>query len=73
MGSSGTDSCCGLFTNSEVLPLQSQYIFFLLLFVVKNKVFRSDSDVHDINTRHNYDLHLPIPNLTVFQKGVFNI
>jgi hypothetical protein len=50
MGSSGTDSCCGLFTNSEVLPLQSQF-FILLLFVVKNKEFRSDSDEHDINTK----------------------
>ena len=54
------------------LPLQSQYIFSLLLFVVKNReLFRSDSDVHDINTRQNSDLHLPIANLMVFQKAVF--
>jgi len=31
MGSSSTDFCRGLFKNLEVLPLQFQYIFYLLL------------------------------------------
>ena len=34
-------------------------------------MFRSNSDVHNINTRYNSDLHLPIADLTVFQEGVF--
>jgi hypothetical protein len=37
----------------------------------KNKeLFTSNSYVHNINTRYNTDLHLPIANLTLFQKGV---
>jgi len=51
------DSCHELFKNLEVLPFQSQYIFSLLLFVVKNReLFRSNSDAHNINTRYNSDL-----------------
>jgi hypothetical protein len=64
-----------LFKNLEVLPLQSQYILciyiYILLFVVKNReMFISDSDVHNINTTDNSDLHLPIANLTVFKNRV---
>jgi hypothetical protein len=29
------------------------------------------SDVHSFNTRSNHDLHIPVANLTVFQKGVW--
>jgi hypothetical protein len=72
MGSSSRDSCWELFKNFEVLPLQSQYIFSLLVFVVKNrKLFRPNADVHNINARYNSDLHLPVDNFTVLQKGVF--
>jgi len=56
MGSSNRDSYRELFKNLKVLPLQSQYIFPLLLFVVKNReLFRSNSDVHNINTKYNSD------------------
>jgi len=72
MGSSSRDSYLELFKNSKVLPLQSRYIFSLLLFAVKNReLFSSNSDVHNINTKYNSDLHLHIANLTVFEKGVF--
>jgi len=27
-------------------------------------------DIHSFNTRFNHDLHIPVANLTVFQKGV---
>ena len=37
MNSRGTDSCKELFKNLEISHLYSQYIFSLLLFVVKNK------------------------------------
>jgi len=30
----------------------------------------SHSEIHDINTRHNHNLHLPSTNLTLVQKGV---
>ena len=28
-------------------------------------------DVHSFNARSNHDLHIPVANLTVFQKGVW--
>jgi hypothetical protein len=56
----------------EILPLQSQYIFSLLLFVVNNKdQFKSNSEIYGRNTRHNNNLHYPTCNLTVFQKAVY--
>ena len=60
-----------LFKKLCVLPLHSQYIFSILLFVVKNRgLFKTNFDVHKFNTRFNYALHLPTAKLTVFQKGV---
>ena len=56
----------------RILPLQSQYIFSLLMFVVKNKdSFKTNSNIHSFNTRFNHDLHIPVANLAVFQKGVW--
>jgi len=33
-------------------------------------LFLSNSEIHDINTRNNYNLHLPTTNLTLVPKGV---
>jgi hypothetical protein len=53
------------------LSFQSQYIFSLLMFVVKNKdFFKLNSDFHTFNIRSKCDLHFPVVNLTVCQKGV---
>jgi hypothetical protein len=66
------DSCKELFKKMETLPLQSQFIFSLLLFVVNNRdQFKSNSEIYGRNTRHTNNLHYPICNLTVFQKGVY--
>jgi hypothetical protein len=44
----------------NILPILSQYILSLLLFVVKNmEEFISNSEVHSINTRHKFDLYPP--------------
>jgi len=65
------DSCRHLFKQLQILTLPSQYIFSLLVFVAKNRdLFLSNSEIHDINTRYNYDLRLPTTNLTLVQKGV---
>jgi hypothetical protein len=38
--------------------------------VIKNRdLFKSNSEIHSINTRHRTYLHPPISNLAVFQKG----
>jgi hypothetical protein len=50
-------SCCELFKKLNILPLHSQYILSLLLFVLKNiEEFTSNSEVHSINTRHKSDI-----------------
>jgi hypothetical protein len=42
------------------------------MFVVKNKdFFKTNSEVHNFNTRSNQDLHIPVANLTLFQNGVW--
>ena len=70
--STNRDSCRDLFKKLGILPLQSQYIFSLLIFVVKNKdLFKTNSDIHSFNTRFNHDLHIPTANLAAFQKGAW--
>jgi hypothetical protein len=50
----------------------SQYIFSLLVFVVNNRdQFLTNWGIHSINTRHGSNLHLPLENLDVYQKGVY--
>jgi len=71
VNSDSKNSCCELFKKLFILPLHSQYIFSVLLFVFKNRgLFKTNSDVHNFSTRSNYDLHHPTAKLTIFQKGV---
>jgi hypothetical protein len=61
-----------LFKNLKILPLKSQYIFSLLLFVAENRdLYELNSEIHNINTRFSSDLHTATANLTTFQKGPF--
>jgi hypothetical protein len=63
------DSCRELLKKLQILKLQSQFIFSLPVFVVKNiNYFIFKSDIHDINTRFNQNLHLPFTNLTLVEK-----
>ena len=65
------DSCRQLFKQLQILSLPSQYIFSLLVFVNKNiGLFQSNSEIHNLNTRFNHNLHLPSTNLTLVQKAV---
>jgi hypothetical protein len=65
------DSCQHLFKQLQTLTHPSQYMFSLLVSVAKNRhLFLSNSDIHDKNTRHNFNLHLPTTILTLVQKGV---
>jgi hypothetical protein len=66
------DSSCDLYKKLQILPLLSQYILSLLVRVNKNRsCFISNSEIHDINTRHNHNLHLPSTNLTLVQEVRF--
>jgi hypothetical protein len=74
MNARNRDSCRQLFKNLKILPLKSQYIFSLLLFVAENRdLYESNSEIHNINTRFSSDLHTATANLTTFQKGSFYI
>ena len=66
------DSCRWLFKQLKILPLQSQYIFSILLFVVKNKdLCATNQEIHNNNTRSNTNSHPPVCNLTIFQKVAY--
>jgi hypothetical protein len=65
-------SCRNLFKQLNILLLKSQYIFSLIMFVARNReLFVTNANVHNFPTRSHNDLHLPIANLSVFQKGVY--
>jgi len=73
MNAGNRESCFELFKKLNFLPLYSQYILSLLLFIVKNiNMFKSNSVVHSINTRHCSDLYLPSVHLSKVQKGVYH-
>ena len=64
------DSCPELFNTMEILPLDSQKIFLLLLCVVNNKhLFTQNLEVHNHDTRSANKFNLPITNLTKYQKN----
>jgi hypothetical protein len=66
------DSCREHFRKLKVLPFQSQYIYSLSLFVINNKYyFKVNSEIHNINTRTESDLHLPLSHLSISQKGTY--
>jgi hypothetical protein len=70
--SRGRDSCRELFRKLKILPLHSQCIFSLLLFLAKNREqLKSNSEIHGIYTRHINNFHYPTCNLTTFQKGTY--
>jgi len=72
MNSSKNASCQQLFKELNILPVQSQYICSILLFVTKNKdQYLFNSQVHKINTRQTSNLYLPTANLATYQKGFY--
>jgi hypothetical protein len=65
-------SCRPLCKHLEILPLQSQYILSLLVFVVKNKEsFTNNQEINIISTTYNLNLHPSLCNLALFQKGAY--
>jgi hypothetical protein len=66
------DSCGKLFSNFEILPLPSQYILSLLLFMIRYKnQFLVNSEIYHIDTRHHANFHETSVNVTKYQKGVY--
>ena len=72
MGCRSSDSYRRLFFDLEILPLPSQYIVSLLLFMIRNNnQFLVISEVYHIHTRQHANFHQPSVNLTKYQKGVY--
>jgi hypothetical protein len=68
----GNSNSCGiLFKKQKILPLMSQYILSLLMFVVNRYQFLINSEIHNVNTRHSFNFHLVLENLDIYQKGVY--
>jgi len=65
-------SCRNLFKKLQILPLASQYILSLLMFVVQNKnFFLTHNENHKLDIRQRNNLYLPEANLTIYQKGTY--
>ena len=72
MGCRKEVSCRNLFRNLKILPLMSQYILSLMMFIIKNKgQFTVNSEIHNISTRQHTNLHQPTSNLTGYQQGIY--
>ena len=72
MGHGNRESCRNLFKKLNILSLMSQYIITLLKFVSNNREqYFENSAIHNINTRHTSNLHLPRAYLNIYQKGVY--
>jgi hypothetical protein len=57
VGCRSSASCRNLFKELNILPLASQYLFSLLVFVLQNKaLFPSNIESHTIATRSGHDL-----------------
>ena len=65
-------SCRNLFKKLEILPLTSQCMLPLLMFVLQNKnFFLTNNENHNIGSRQWHNLYLPQANLTIYQKGAY--
>jgi hypothetical protein len=72
MGTRTRDSCRELFKILNVLPLRSQYILSLVLFVANNKKhFKTNSNIHSFNTRKNSNIYQPFSHLSIYQNGPY--
>ena len=64
--------CRNLFKKLQILPLTSQHMLSLLMFVVQNKNLSTTSiENHNTDTRQRNNLSLPQANLTIYQKGAY--
>jgi hypothetical protein len=68
------DSCREHFKDMFIFPLRSQYIYSLMMFVIKNKeIFDINNAHYTINTRHIMDIHMSQVNLAKYGNGVFHM
>jgi len=65
-------SCRKLFKKLQILPLTSQYVLCLIMFVVQNQnLFLTKYENHNLDTRQRNNLYLPQANLIIYQKVTY--
>ena len=47
------------------------HIFSLVIYGKTREQFKSNTEIHSVNARHNDNFHYSICNLTVFQDGTY--
>jgi hypothetical protein len=68
------DTCREYFREMNILPLRSQYIFSLMMFVVKNRgLFNINKDCHEVETRQLMNIHIYQVNIAKYGNGVYNM
>jgi hypothetical protein len=66
------DSCRDWFKEMKILPLCSQYIYSLMLYIINNiHLFVRNAEVHNINTRQKVNLFPPSTSFTKVLKGAY--
>jgi hypothetical protein len=70
VGAGNRDSSKRIFGPLKILPLHSQYIYSLVMFVVNNMdLFVINNDRYTAETRNSLNLYFPLSNI-IFQKGL---
>jgi hypothetical protein len=58
----------------NILPLRSQYIYSLMMFVIKNReMFDRNRDCYEFDTRQNMNTHMYQVNLAKYGNGVYHM
>jgi hypothetical protein len=69
VGVRNSDSCREYFKRLKILPIQSQYLLSLLIFVAENvDHFKLNSEIYGFSTKNKSNLHPPPSKLTVYQR-----
>jgi hypothetical protein len=55
----------------NILPLASGRPLLALLLIVEMKKFRTNSSIHNMDTKHRYQIHMLNTNLSIYQKGIY--
>jgi hypothetical protein len=74
MGYNSNQSCRDLFVKLRILPLLSQNIISLLLFLNKNKnqfTVTGNSEIYHYATKQQSNFYQPPANLTKYQNGIY--
>jgi hypothetical protein len=65
------ESCRNEFKNLKILPMQSEFIFYLLFVVNNVELYNTIARIHDVNTRCTFVIYQLHSNLTSYQKGAY--